>query len=344
MDWSVADPTRLAIALEDGTVWAWDLSRGRGGTTTKLFHRSRDRKKITKAGPGGKALGPRLAVRVLRWNPREPSQLAAGHDDGSLTIYDTEYGKITEKLIPPEGASKDAGKGGGASLRGVDVTDVQWDALSNGVYCLAAYKNGAIALWDSERGALIHEFDRAGGGIRALQWMEWEPGNFCTVTSRTGVVRVWNVSQKAPLRVHRVGHGSVGFHYLQIVPGQERCVFSLSDGSVGVYHLGKAQLEWRGPPGHKETIFDVRFNPRDPDLLATASYDSTVKLWRTATMECVDTLRGQSGVIYAVSWSPDGTRLVAGSSRAELFVWDVACHAPAGGGGGRGGGGARGAS
>ena len=113
------------LLADNGSVWSWDLSHGRGGTTARLFHRQRDKKKVTKSGPNGKPLGPRLWVRVLRWNPRDRSVVIAGHDDGSLTIFDTERGKITEKLIPPEGS------GGKSSLRGVEVTDVQWDALSS---------------------------------------------------------------------------------------------------------------------------------------------------------------------------------------------------------------------
>ena len=31
--------------------------------------------------------------------------------------------------------------------------------------------------------------------------------------------------------------------------------------------------------GHIETIFDCKFKPDNPNLLATASFDGTIKVW-----------------------------------------------------------------
>lgn len=39
--------------------------------------------------------------------------------------------------------------------------------------------------------------------------------------------------------------------------------------------------------GHLETIFDCQFKPENCDLLATASFDGTVKVWNVDTMEAV---------------------------------------------------------
>lgn len=42
--------------------------------------------------------------------------------------------------------------------------------------------------------------------------------------------------------------------------------------------------------GHVETIFDCKFKPEDPDLLATASFDGTIKVWNVNTMAAVSIL------------------------------------------------------
>lgn len=39
--------------------------------------------------------------------------------------------------------------------------------------------------------------------------------------------------------------------------------------------------------GHVETIFDCKFKPESPDLLATASFDGTIKVWDVNTMSAV---------------------------------------------------------
>jgi WD40 repeat protein len=40
-------------------------------------------------------------------------------------------------------------------------------------------------------------------------------------------------------------------------------------------------------------------------------------------MQCLDTFKGQDGVIYSVSWSPDDNLMVSGSSKGSVVVWDT---------------------
>lgn len=56
--------------------------------------------------------------------------------------------------------------------------------------------------------------------------------------------------------------------------------------------------------GHVETIFDCKFKPDDPNLLATASFDGTIKIWDTNTLTAVNTSPGNEGVVYSLSWAP----------------------------------------
>lgn len=56
--------------------------------------------------------------------------------------------------------------------------------------------------------------------------------------------------------------------------------------------------------GHVETIFDCKFKPDDPNLLATASFDGTIKVWDINTLTAVYTSPGNEGVIYSLSWAP----------------------------------------
>jgi hypothetical protein len=37
-------------------------------------------------------------------------------------------------------------------------------------------------------------------------------------------------------------------------------------------------MEFSTQPAHSETIFDCRFKPSSPNILATSSYDSTIKV------------------------------------------------------------------
>ena len=61
-------------------------------------------------------------------------------------------------------------------------------------------------------------------------------------------------------------------------------------------------------------------------ILATASYDGTVKVWNVTTNQCLMNLKGQEGIIYALSWAPKGdaqNRLISASSTGQIYIWDA---------------------
>ena len=54
--------------------------------------------------------------------------------------------------------------------------------------------------------------------------------------------------------------------------------------------------------GHIETIFDCKFKPDNPNLLATASFDGTIKVWDINTLEPVSTLPGKNYPFTLDTW------------------------------------------
>jgi WD40 repeat protein len=66
-----------------------------------------------------------------------------------------------------------------------------------------------------------------------------------------------------------------------------------------VYDIKRRRWDFLTETGHTETIFDVHFKPSNPDVLATASFDTTVKIWNIATMKCIESLPGHESVVYA---------------------------------------------
>lgn len=60
-----------------------------------------------------------------------------------------------------------------------------------------------------------------------------------------------------------------------------------------------------------------------PLQIATSSYDKTIRLWDSETGKTVHVLKGHSGVVVTVSWSPDGTKLASGGADESVRIWDT---------------------
>jgi WD40 repeat protein len=74
--------------------------------------------------------------------------------------------------------------------------------------------------------------------------------------------------------------------------------------------------------GHQARINDVTFAP-DGQLLASASGDRSVKLWKPDGTE-VGTLKGHTARVWSVAFSPDGKTLASASIDRTVRLWDVA--------------------
>jgi WD40 repeat protein len=74
--------------------------------------------------------------------------------------------------------------------------------------------------------------------------------------------------------------------------------------------------------GHEQPIYKIAISP-DSKVLASASFDGTVKLWSTSTGREQVTLRGHNGRVTAVAFSWDGKCVASGADDGIIKVWDV---------------------
>ena len=64
--------------------------------------------------------------------------------------------------------------------------------------------------------------------------------------------------------------------------------------------------------GHADAVDQLCWDPTQPDQLATACGDKTVKVWDTRSGKCTTTMN-TPGENINITWSPDGKTIAVGN-------------------------------
>ncbi|CAH2006359.1 unnamed protein product [Acanthoscelides obtectus] len=78
------------------------------------------------------------------------------------------------------------------------------------------------------------------------------------------------------------------------------------------------EKEWRA---HQDKIYFVKWHPTAEDVLATGSYDMTIKIWDLTTLTDQITLRGHVDQMFSFAWSPCGSYCATVSRDSKVRVY-----------------------
>lgn len=74
--------------------------------------------------------------------------------------------------------------------------------------------------------------------------------------------------------------------------------------------------------GHRSSVRSIAYSPNG-SIIATASYDNTVRIWDANTGAFLQSLTGHTSDIRCVTFSPDGSRIATASLDSTAKIWDV---------------------
>ncbi|KAF5387298.1 hypothetical protein D9757_005758 [Collybiopsis confluens] len=167
------------------------------------------------------------------------------------------------------------------------------------------------------------------GDERPISQVRFAPNNEILVTgSWSGTVKLWSVPACTPIRSLR-GHsdriGGVAWHP-QATFDQGSDVVNLAS-YLSLYRGQASYVLFSETPlatlkGHQDRVCRVAFHPSG-DYVASASYDTSWRLWDVATSQELLLQEGHSKEVYTVEFQNDGALVASGGLDAIGRVWDL---------------------
>jgi WD40 repeat protein len=272
--------------------------------------------------------GIRKDVESLDFSP-DGRLLAAGDLDGNITIWDTVDGQEVFTWIGHEGK----------------VWDI--DFSPDGEWLYTTSEDWTAKAWDitltSDSGSEKNRFDVNGEAKFTLQHegsvagFDYSPdGTLFATASWDGTTKIWDATTGNEIFFlhHTIEEYSEDFRAIDFSPNGKYLATGSYDGNVRVWDI-ETRSEILSLVGHSNWVNIVEFSP-DGSLLASASDDGRALIWDVSPLmkEDLDTLQtpiiqepeftltSQSGGVYELNFSPDGTRLAIGGEDGTAQIFD----------------------
>lgn len=305
------------------------LASGSGDTTVRFWD-------IYTQTPQFTCEGHKHWVLCISWSPCGTKLLSACKN-GTILLWDPKTGK---QIGRPMTGHKQW------------VTSISWEPYhknSGCQYAASASKDCDIRIWDTIRSQTCRVLS---GHIKSVTCVKWGGSGLIYSASQDRTIKVWRADDGILCRTleghaHWVNTLALNVDYvLRTGPfhlgeagsktetaleyakrqyesvGEERLVSGSDDFTLFLWKPEKEKKPIARMTGHQQLINDVKFSP-DGRMIASASFDKSIKLWEATTGKYITSLRGHVQAVYSVAWSADSRLLVSGSADSTLKVWNM---------------------
>jgi len=244
-------------------------------------------------------------VTSLDWNC-DGNLLATGSYDGYARIWSTS-GKLEKTLGQHKGP----------------IFALKWNKTGN--YILSAGVDRTTIIWDSATGNCKQQFAFHSAPALDVDWKSEESFASCSTDKQ---IHVCQLGQDRPVKSFQ-GHTNE-VNAIKWDPQGKFLASCSDDMTLKIWSMDR-DTSVHDLSAHQKEIYTIKWSPTGPGtnnpnmslVLASASFDSTVRLWDVERGTSVHCLTRHKEPVYSVAFSPDGKFLASGSFDKCVHIWST---------------------
>lgn len=152
-------------------------------------------------------------------------------------------------------------------------------------------------------------------------------GDYVAVYTKSGsryVLTIWSVASGKEVAGCNT---TKEIEHIIFTLSSDAVIFSTDDGTIHAWDIEKNSSRF-SVSAHRRSVTGLALTAADSNLLASASWDSSIRLWNLQSGKLVRTLSGHTDKVSRIRYSADGTLLVSTGQEGFVIVWDVAAGTP----------------